>query len=775
MSSTNFIGRDPMQWWIGQVTDPDKGEWGYCLEKQQADDKEDINALRCRVRIVGYHGNDVDLPDNELPLAHVLLPPNTTTTGGCSKTLQYQGGEVVVGFFFDGEDGQQPVIFGTLFKQSFITDGLKNSEFDSKKQVDFIPYTPPKVRQRAGKHRFYSESPWPGGFSAGEAIKTIAQKQKEASTNITIDNFTACEDNEISKISNTIKDFTRKMQTLQQLNDQNSYVDPIYGGVLDIQQEIQLTTQKLQNSTTKLVRRARSWLIQDTLDKLNLTLKDKTPKTLQAPVGQATKSLTDVIFCNIEKIQAALGDYLAKSLENMIGQVLDVPVCGVENFLADMFGQINNIIDSGLGDIFEQLNNIQGGGIGLPSETFSKAIKFANIITNVLDCDALNCPENTSYSSKNGVSKAIEDSFDNIIDKVGLDRLTSFADDLEKSIPAKPSRPDCTTNVLKCGPPRVDFIGSSGQGASGTAIVNALGNIIGVAINGPGFGYKEPPLLSFFDSCDKGYGAGAYPVMGNVSPLRYTESDRQRDLLSLAQLTDGDDQLTDGDDQLTDEVGLDQITQIIPDGKQVGDIVFDNNENESKINDVGLSVTGSDLPIYVPDSNGTELGVVGAVMTNPGQEYLPNTTETDIDGNVKELIPDPNENYDGEQSFVTSLDAVVVENTGFGYDDNDTASVSGGSVASAGDTLPGDATSDTIQKIGQAEVELKIQNGLIVGADVVNGGFGFTKLPEITINSDTGAGAKLLPVLKFTKVDDASQLAQITQDAVVTVISCIEK
>ena len=62
-----------------------------------------------------------------------------------------------------------------------------------------------------------------------------------------------------------------------------------------------------------------------------------------------------------------------------------------------------------------------------------------------------------------------------------------------------------------------------------------------------------------------------------------------------------------------------------------------------------------------------------------------------------------------------------------------------------------------------------------VGASVVNGGSGFTSLPDITINSDTGTGAKLRPVLKFTKVDDASQLAQITQDAVVTVISCIEK
>ena len=31
-SATNFIGRDPMQWWIGQVTDPEKGKWGDALE-----------------------------------------------------------------------------------------------------------------------------------------------------------------------------------------------------------------------------------------------------------------------------------------------------------------------------------------------------------------------------------------------------------------------------------------------------------------------------------------------------------------------------------------------------------------------------------------------------------------------------------------------------------------------------------------------------------------------------------------------------------------------
>ena len=71
--------------------------------------------------------------------------------------------------------------------------------------------------------------------------------------------------------------------------------------------------------------------------------------------------------------------------------------------------------------MFGQLNNLIGTGLPLPSATFSKAIKFANIITNVLDCDKVNCPPTTSFSSKSGVTQAIEDGFDvfgNILDKL---------------------------------------------------------------------------------------------------------------------------------------------------------------------------------------------------------------------------------------------------------------------------------------------------------------------------------------------------------------------
>ena len=64
-----------------------------------------------------------------------------------------------------------------------------------------------------------------------------------------------------------------------------------------------------------------------------------------------------------------------------------------------------------------------------------------------------------------------------------MDKFLEGVDCMIDAVPsAVPSAPDCSTNVLKCGPPRVDFLGSSGQGATGSAIVNVLGQVIGVAI-----------------------------------------------------------------------------------------------------------------------------------------------------------------------------------------------------------------------------------------------------------------------------------------------------
>ena len=329
--STNFIGKDGMQWWIGQVTDPKKGKWEDALEKKQADDGEEIYSHRCRVRIVGYHGCEDDLPDDQLPLAHVLLPPNVSTTGGRGESMEYQGGEVVVGFFFDGKDAQQPVIFGTLFKQSFIEDGLKNSEFDIKKQTCFVPYTPPDVRATAGDHERSAtgtkesngngngngnNKQWKSNHVKSSDI-TVADENIEYNTEFELNSSTACQDNEISKIQSAMKEFTKKMKTFQKLNSSDVFVNPLYGGVVDIQAELKLTSNQIQNSMTKLIRRGRSKVIGDTLDKLSTTFKELVPKPLQSSAGGAVNKLSEKIYCNFENIQEQLGDYLMKSLENI--------------------------------------------------------------------------------------------------------------------------------------------------------------------------------------------------------------------------------------------------------------------------------------------------------------------------------------------------------------------------------------------------------------------------------------------------------------------------
>ena len=642
-----------MVWWIGKVTDPKDGKWEQTLERTHMDDGEPIYSHRCRVRILGYHDTD-DLKDEELPLAHILLPPNTTTVGGRTQTVQYQGGEIVLGFFFDGEEAQQPAIFATLYRQDF-------QEVEENYVVDggFDNSTSSTIRNNSTKIGFNEST---NDVTNSYTGNSAAEIQVDANSNNETDAEIFCKTNEIAKMTTELKKFTQKLQLLQQLNNSSTYLDPVYGGFVDMQKEVKFTASKIHNSVTGLVRRGRTWLIQESVGKFSDELSTKVDRHDKLKKSEKTSRLNKLIYCNIEKISDDLLAYIEGSLENMIGSLLDVPICAIENFLGDMFGQVLNVLDNDLGGLFGELNNLHGGGIAVPSEVFSKGIQIANLITNVLECDGIVCPvEPTSFSNKYGVQKKIEDKIGTIMEKASLNKqINPLLDKIDNAIDAEPSAPNCNTNVLRCGPPKVDFIGGGGRGVTGSAIVNTLGRIIGVSLGGVGSGFTSPPLLTFVDSCGNGSSAGGYPR--------------------------------------------------IKDGK-----------------------------------------VVDVVITDPGSGFLPNTIETNIDGTIKEIIPDPNGNYDGETSYVTELDDVVVQNAGVNYDDNDTVIVDG------------------------AEVELVVQNGHIIDANVVNGGFGFTDLPDLQINSKKGVGARLLPVLKFTKVDDAKRDAEISQDAVVTVISCIQK
>ena len=95
-----FIGKEGFVWWQGVVEDR----------------QDPLKLGRCRVRIAGWHtSSKVDIPITDLPWAYPVQPITSASMGGIGTTpLGPVEGTWVVGFFRDGHNAQEPVIFGTI-------------------------------------------------------------------------------------------------------------------------------------------------------------------------------------------------------------------------------------------------------------------------------------------------------------------------------------------------------------------------------------------------------------------------------------------------------------------------------------------------------------------------------------------------------------------------------------------------------------------------------------------------------------------------------------
>lgn len=103
-------------WWVGQIADD--STWRKNKVPGKFITTKDIPGWgeRYKVRIIGLHdqGESV-IPSEELPWAQIMYP--VTAGGGqarSSQTSNLRQGNMVFGFFMDGQDQQIPVIMGVL-------------------------------------------------------------------------------------------------------------------------------------------------------------------------------------------------------------------------------------------------------------------------------------------------------------------------------------------------------------------------------------------------------------------------------------------------------------------------------------------------------------------------------------------------------------------------------------------------------------------------------------------------------------------------------------
>ena len=109
----------------------------------------------------------------------------------------------------------------------------------------------------------------------------------------------------------------------------------------------------------------------------------------------------------------------------------------------------------------------------------------------------------------------------------------------------------------------------------------------------------------------------------------------------------------------------------------------------------------------------------------------------------------PNNTY----PVIVSLDEIIVQNPGFGFDP-------------CKDTVKIEPSNGAKAKIEES------QNGEILRVVVTNGGAGFTELPEISINTETGYNAILKPIMKFHSPEEIEAPKGTN---IIQVIDCVGK
>ena len=270
-------------------------------------------------------------------------------------------------------------------------------------------------------------------------------------------------------------------------------------------------------------------------------------------IGPVTK-LFDGLGCLTSKVVSAMSGVISDMLTSMTKNMLNAPTCATQQFVGALTNKIADSIDNKVAPLLSPIQNILSPiGAKFPiKDKIMGGIDFMSKVGGLFKCEL---PEKQTSSFKytidgllkkdlgSGEHKSLINGAMNAAATTNsfLQKAESGLSKFEKaygkwSIFGSPvdsggahesafTGGNCYTgNQFACGPADVDFFGGNGgSGAKGNVILGNFltkfdkddiygslrktASIIGVEITDPGSGYTSPPLISFGDKCDQGYGA----------------------------------------------------------------------------------------------------------------------------------------------------------------------------------------------------------------------------------------------------------------------------
>lgn len=522
-----------------------------------------------------------------------------------------------------------------------------------------------------------------GGEDTGGGEPPITQKEEEKPESPTTGNpitqADPCKDNTFARIEAYLTNFFDK-------------ITQVGNAILNLPNEIKSVVNLIGDTITGFVNKmlgslsdALSGLIKKGIAALTNILKSLDFGTefiveKLNPLIPLVKTLFDGLFCAATKVMEGAKDVMTDLITGAVKNVLNAGACVVEQIIGAFTNNLVNIVDSIAGPLLAPITSILnsfGNIFGFNIKDFLlTGINAVRKIANLFECDEKKiCPASSKYIIDKGLFKdkseedeesafnrifsgtAISQGAENLVgdfeEKYG--KWTVFGAPLSE---ASNLGPCDFGNVSECGLPTVSFFGGDGLGAAGSVILGGIinnvdtedavgsvikvGSIVGVEMTNPGQSYTRAPLVTFQDSCNKGYGGYGRAII----------------------------------DQNPSSPTFGQVTSVVI-----------TSEGENYPADI------SELPLYIVD----------VIIENPGQDYQ----DDDI-----VVIPD---------------------------------------------------APDTEEPV----VDIEIVNGRVTRVDIKEG-FAFNGLPDLNIESSTGFGAVLRPIMSIVQPD-----RQDGQGEIIQVIDCV--
>lgn len=561
---SHFIGRDGFRWWLGQI--PPVENW-----QEQAD--ANGWGLRVKVRILGYHSLDKnDLSDKELPWALVMLP-TTAGSGGAyyGTNPKITQGDMVIGFFMDGDNAQIPVIMGVL--------GKTDSWGDLNYQNPFVPFT--------GSTKNIPR-PDPSMRGAPTGTPTNEDTTTAQAAPVPVDPKNGPNGQTASSAIGTTVVFANTCENTTQPVIK-AEIDNLLKFIQEKQAKVGEINLKIRNAA-EVIKGALGWVINEMFKKLEAFLVGTQEKPGIIPQGiqalyttiyTATLAATQdpskahqagceaenacivpvqllekTLVCAKNTVIDGLAVFIVEILKSLLENVKSFVTCAAEQFIGVT---LNAVVDQ----VSTALTSALDGVLGILGVAFNVASFLRGGLTGLissLDCGQSDTkcdgtkewivgvgpksPQSTNLQkimdSVNNVSslvdavtqgaKGVSQSFQNSVDAINsaVDILNgtsseTYGGDINSCYTGTPT---------SCGPPTLKIFGGGGIGGAAVPIFGAVlqnttlyqnvtqtASIIGARITNAGSGYRFPPFVEIVDDCGLGYGAKARSVINDKGEL----------------------------------------------------------------------------------------------------------------------------------------------------------------------------------------------------------------------------------------------------------------